>query len=108
MRRTQPSPGKKERRKEPTATGYPFDWHWDRSYFPGTLLLYNVDTRQRYTIETGQGDSEFLLVEEETIYYRANDRLYRGRIGAKAIEDVELLLKRPEVVDIHWLFRSKS
>lgn len=107
VKRTRPSPGLRERRKAPTTTGYPFDWKWVSEYFPGTLLLYNVATRKQYTMETGQGDSEILFVESSHIYYRVNDRIFRGRIGEKSIEEAELMVSRPEVVDIHWAFRSR-
>jgi len=108
VKRTRPSPGQRERRKAPTATGYPFDWKWVSEYFPGTLLLYNVATRKQYTIETGQGDCEILFVEGRAVYYRVNDRIFRGRIGEKTIEEAEMLVKKPEVADIHWAFRSKA
>lgn len=108
VKRTRPSEGFAERRKKMTATGLPFDWYWDREYLPGTLLLYNVDTRKQYTLETGQGDSEILLVERDLIYYRVYDRLFRGKIGESSIIEVELLAKRPEIADIHWAFRSSD
>jgi hypothetical protein len=98
------SPGQHERRREITATGLP--WSGDENYYPGTLLLYNVPTREQYTIHTGQGDSEILLVESNRVYYRAADRIYRARIGSRASSNIELLVKNPAVNDVHWMFRS--
>lgn len=103
------SAGALERRKEATATGIPFDQLWlGTGYFPGTLLLYDVPRRKEYRIETGQGDSEVLLIEKSSVYYRTNDKIWRGRIGADSITDVEMLLKSPVVPDIHWAFRPKA
>jgi hypothetical protein len=51
----------------------------------GELSLFNIRTDKKYTIDTGQGDSEILLIDGETVYYRVNDSVYKARIGAAAI-----------------------
>jgi len=108
------SPGKEKRRKvsnfpsreDMTATGTPVDWRFEdfRIYCPGILFLYNVQTRQNYTIETGQGDSEVLLVEENVVYYRVNDEIYQANISKDKVETGKLIVKDGIVPDIHWAF----
>src|SRR5205823_12061756 len=40
--------------------------------FHGRLHLYDLDNGHTYTITTNQGDSEILLVDNSTVYYRAS------------------------------------
>jgi hypothetical protein len=47
-------------------------------YFPGILLIYDTQHHVRYSIETGEGDSEVLLVQGGILYYRVNDQVYRA------------------------------
>ncbi len=55
------------------------------SAYTGKLYLYNIDTEQLFSISTKQGDSEILLVENETVYYRISHRLYSAPITSKGI-----------------------
>ncbi len=73
-------------------------------YFPGELHLYNVRSRKTYTIRTDQGDSEVLLVDADTVYYRVNDTLYKAAIGNDAIEDRIKIVTDDNVPLAHWLF----
>jgi hypothetical protein len=100
------SPGRAKRRKDMTETGTPVDWRFKdfKIYSPGILFLYNAQTREKYTIETGQGDSEVLLVEGDTVYYRVNDKIYQAKISKNKLEDGTLLVKDEVVPDIHWAF----
>jgi hypothetical protein len=101
-----PSPGRESRRREMTETGTPFDWRADtmRYYQPGILFVYNAKNRTKYQWETGQGDSEVLLVADDTVYYRVNRSIYSARIGAERLEDHTLLVEDDVVPDIHWAF----
>jgi hypothetical protein len=45
--------------------------------FPGELVLYNAFSRATIKIETGEADSEVLLVTDDAVFYRVNDVLYR-------------------------------
>jgi hypothetical protein len=72
--------------------------------FPGELSLYNIRTDQKYAIETGQGDSEILLIDGETVYYRVNDSVYKARIGAAAINDPEKIVSGGNTQLVHWAF----
>ena len=100
------SPGKHQRRQMQAETGYPFDWKvMDlKMYFPGILFLYDIRTGKKYTIETNQGDSEILLVEEGIMYYRVNDRILKAKIGKESIGEPELVVEGEIVPDIHWAF----
>jgi hypothetical protein len=77
-------------------------------YFAGELALYNVDSQREYTIKTGQGDSEILLVDGDTVYYRVNDTLYKAQIGQAKIEDPQPILRDDLVQLSHWAFIGPS
>ena len=99
-------PGKNKWRKDMTSTGTPVEWRFkDFGIFStGILFLYNTETQQKYEIETNQGDSEILLVEDDTVYYRVYDEIYQAKIGMNKIETGTLLVKDDVVPDIHWAF----
>ncbi|HRR57322.1 MAG TPA: hypothetical protein P5057_10180 [Acidobacteriota bacterium] len=100
------SPGIEERRQEPTETGFPLDWQLSASgiYLPGIILLYNVEGERLIRYETGQGDSEVLLVEGDTVYYRVNRSIFRAHIGKEGLEKHTRLVEDDVVPDIHWAF----
>lgn len=70
--------------------------------FSGDLSLYNTGSKRMYTIHTGQGDSEILLVDGNTVYYRVNDSLYRAQIGQSQIEKAQLLAQDDSIQLAHW------
>ena len=72
--------------------------------YPGRLHLYDVDTEQLFTINTGQGDSEVLLVESGVVYYRAADELYSAPITDRGIGPARLLATDDSIRDAHWAF----
>ncbi len=104
------SPGVEERRKNNTQTGAPFDdraLRFKKVYYPGILYLYNIDSKEYIEWNTGQGDSEILLVQDETVYYRINDKIYKTPIiDGKKLGKSELLIQDERVPDIHWAFIS--
>ena len=61
-------------------------------------------SRKTYTIRTDQGDSEVLLVDADTVYYRVNDTLYKAAIRNDAIEDRIKIVTDDNVPLAHWLF----
>jgi hypothetical protein len=61
--------------------------------FPGKLHLYDMEHDRSYTISTGQGDSEILLVEGGTVYYRVADSIYGASIGETALGPPRLIAK---------------
>lgn len=81
-------------------------------YYPGRLFLYHMPTRNYIewkTLENGesQGDSEILLVEEEMVYYRINDKIFQAPIiNNKELGKSKLLVQDERVRDIHWAFFS--
>jgi hypothetical protein len=74
------------------------------SVFPGRLHLYNIETERLDTIVTNQGDSEILLVENNTVYYRVTDRLYSAPITDEGIGAAALIAKDDLIRDSHWAF----
>jgi len=74
------------------------------NYFPGIIHVYDVRSGKRYRIETGQGDSEVLLVDGTTIYYRVNDTLYRAEIGTSSITNPVEIVRNENVQLAHWAF----
>jgi hypothetical protein len=90
------------------AMGNVFDDESERGYqYPGVLFLINLDTSMRYQWETGQGDSEILLVEEGTVFYRVNDELFSATLSEGGVRDAKLLAKDDVIRDAHWAFAGK-
>jgi hypothetical protein len=75
--------------------------------FPGRLHLFNAESGQLYTITTNQGDSEILLVENGSVYYRASDRLYKAQITPGGITGTRLLVQTDAMRDAHWAFTKR-
>ena len=76
---------------------------WPRAY-PGVLHLYDAATEKSYSINTRQGDSEILLVENSTVYYRVSNRLYSAPILDTGIGPAKLLATDELIRDAHWAF----
>ncbi|MCB0490183.1 MAG: hypothetical protein KDC99_16995, partial [Cyclobacteriaceae bacterium] len=101
------SPGKEARRQKGSTTGIPFDFRIDfyDLFYPGILFAHNISTGATINWSTGQGDSEILLVENEMIYYRINDRIYSvPLLHGTELGESKLLIKDERVPDIHWAF----
>lgn len=107
-RREEESPGKEIRDQIMMRNQFPRPFRYRaedaRIYCPGILVLYNADTQQHYEIQTGQGDSEVLLVDDKTVYYRVNDEIHRAEIGTDRVTEGSLLAKEDHIVNIHWAF----
>lgn len=108
------SPGKKYRKQQPNEYGPGFDVMTEllHIYYPGKLFIYNTLSQSYLEWETKenevvQGDSEVLLIEDEVVYYRVNDKIYQAKIiNGKQLDKPQLLLKDYRVPDIHWAFFS--
>jgi hypothetical protein len=100
------SPGSSEWRQAATDYGPNQDENFAHSLnvFPGRLHLYNIETERVFTIETKQGDSEILLVENNAVYYRVSDRLYSAPITDKGIGTAKLIATDDIIRDSHWAF----
>lgn len=73
-------------------------------WFPGTLILYDVETGRQLRIDTDQGDSEVLLVDGANVFYRADRRLFRAVIGPAGLERVTLVASDPAIGNAHVAF----
>jgi hypothetical protein len=101
-----PSPGKAVRDSVEMEDSFDIKSENDGFYRPGILYLLNTDTEKYIEWETGQGDSEILLVQEEAVYYRVFDAIYKMLIvNGEKLGRAELLVKDNQVVPyIHWAF----
>lgn len=75
-----------------------------RGVIPGILHLFDVAGGRDYTIATKQADSEILVVDDKTVYYRVSDRLYASAIGDKALGPARLVATSELIRDVHWAF----
>ena len=100
------SPGSSEWRKENSRWGKAdlYGLRGNNVINSGILHLYHAKTDQHLTMDTKQGDSEILLVEGESVYYRVLDRVYRASIGKAGITGRQLLAKSELIRDAHWAF----
>ena len=99
--------GKAEWRKKSVASGPNMnDRLRDYAFgvFPGRLHIYDVNTGKTYTITTNQADSEILLIENSTVYYRVTNRLYAAEITKMGLDSARLLATAEAVRDAHWAF----
>jgi len=109
-------PGKQFRNQGYTEYTSPADFRFStlEIYPTGILYLYNIDTGnyiEWQATEEGQpqGDSEILLVKNNTVYYRVNDKIYKRTIisNSKVGERV-LLVQDDRAPSIHWAFISPT
>jgi hypothetical protein len=75
--------------------------------YTGKLSLYDIETGQVFTIETNQGNSEILLVDNQMVYYRINDRLYSAEINKSGLGAPQLLATDEIINDVHWAFSKR-
>jgi hypothetical protein len=72
--------------------------------FPGRLHLFNIDSEKMLTIETKQADSEVLLIDRNSVYYRADTRLFSAEITDGGITHARLVAEGEAIRDAHWAF----
>ena len=77
------------------------------SYYPGILYLINLDNGKQYEIRTEQGDSEILLVQDKTVYYRVNEDLFRAPIEYEGVGAAVKIASGVEIRESHWAFLSE-
>jgi hypothetical protein len=77
-------------------------------YYPGILFAVDTTTGKVITWQTGQGDSEVLLVRGDNVTYRVNDRLYSARIQDTTLGTPQLLAQDDAIPDMHWAFSPGS
>ena len=102
------SPGRLQRIVTPLKNGARQDLTVDHvfqssgTYFPGELFLYNSETGRMYNIHTRQGDSEVLLVANDTLFYRVNDSIFRVRTGVTERGEQTRIVTDQPVAGNHW------
>jgi hypothetical protein len=77
------------------------------TYYPGDLAVINGLTGQTFHIHTGQGDSEVLLVDQTSIFYRVNDQIFQSEMKGGAVSEPVKVVEGPEIVQVHWAFRPR-
>jgi len=103
------SPGKVAR--DSVYMEYSFDEQAENDFYrPGILYLFNTENLKYIEWETGQGDSEILLVHDETVYYRVFNAIYKAPIvNGERLDKAELLVRDNTMVPwIHWAFFGKE
>ncbi len=79
--------------------------HFEDLYIPGKLAIQNLDDDRKLTLNTGQEDSEVLLIRADgEILYRVNDVIYSAKIAGNQVTDPTLIVKDVDVPEIHWAF----
>jgi hypothetical protein len=106
VRENERSAGGTEWRAEKSSTGPSMTEAFESApvVYPGRLAVYNIDTEKLFTITTNQGDSEILLIEDNTVYYRVSDRLYKAPITDSGIGAASLIATDEAIRDVHWAF----
>mgnify|MGYP004450260663 FL=1 len=86
---------------------YKSEWVGQAPYSEGDLFLYHVKTHKMIQWNTGHGDSEILMLKDETVYYRVNDKIYKATIlKHKELGDSELIIQNSLIADVHWMFQK--
>lgn len=87
------------------ATGLSPDLRYEGMYAPGILYFYNPSTGVYFELDTGQADSEVVLIQDNKVLYRVYDELYETElVEGKRLGGSKLLLRDDRVPDIHWAF----
>jgi hypothetical protein len=100
------SAGREEWRKTDTKWGLSTEWALDHysPILPGVLHILGVQTGRTYLISTHQADSEVLLIEDNVVYYRVSDRLYRSEIQGDVLTSSKQIGQSDLIRDAHWAF----
>ncbi len=86
-----------------------YETHFLHIRIPGQLAIWNLADGRKLTLNTGQQDSEVLLIEKNgTMLYRVNDAIYSTKIEGDRIGKPTLLTKTPNATGIHWAFPGKD
>jgi len=103
-------PGNEQRAPMYTAgssIGAAYERHFLHIRIPGQMAIWNLADGRRLTLNTGQQDSEVLLIAKNgSMLYRVNDAIYSTRIKGDRIGKPTLLVKARDATSIHWAFRG--
>lgn len=75
--------------------------------FPGRLHIFDSETGKIFTITTSQGDSEILLIDNGTVYYRVGDALFMAPITGDGLGKARMLVKDEAIRHAHWAFTGR-
>lgn len=83
-------------------------------HIPGKLVLQNLSDGRKFTLSTGQDDSEIIAIRADgEMLYRVNDSIYSAEIvpasiatgpGGDRITDSRLIVRDVDVPQVHWAF----
>ena len=80
-----------------------------RKGFPSILtdksMLVNPLTLQSFSLTLGE-KSEVLWIENNDLYYRVEDKLFKAKIENETLINNELLYTDPKIKRIHWAFKG--
>jgi hypothetical protein len=79
-----------------------------QSFYPGALIVIDSRTKGIFTVMTGTGDSEVVLVTDQAVYYRADHSLYKADFVAGKLTKGSLIAGSPEIAQAHWAFLSPA
>jgi len=97
-----------ERITTPGAMGALVDARMDATRWSfGLTLLFNTETGQVHKVLGQNADSEILLIQNGTVYYRGVDAIHEGAITADGVKYKRTLAKADVIQNAHWAFSSR-
>jgi hypothetical protein len=77
--------------------------------FKGKIVLRNLASGAEVSIPTNDEDSEVIgILDESSALVRIKDSLYLADIGAAGLGKYTLLVRAPEITQVHWAFYTTS
>lgn len=70
----------------------------------GTLVMQDPQSNREISINTGREDSEIVMVDQDTVWYRINDEIWSGVISDSKLAKLRMLAKDSRLVQAHWAF----
>lgn len=75
-------------------------------YQPGILFIIDTESGKQIEWETGQGDSEILLIQNSQIFYRVYDKIYKRSLVNGKLGIPSLVAKDKLLIDVHWMWQN--
>jgi len=72
------------------------------------IFIYDTESEKHYIIPIEDIESEVLLIENNIVYYRVQEKLYRVSINNEGVGKPELLAQDPASRNIYWAFTSSK
>lgn len=85
---------------------------WDRTYYPGVLFIINVETGKMFTLRTNQTDSEVLWVDDNVIYYRSANQIFKAPFvdvpgQGRIIGPASPVAQADVLMDVHFAYLGR-